>query len=182
MPSRLALVMVEPGCRSQGKWPGLAWGGMACTSSAVILPSFCTAVTPTYLPLSSSSVAFFAVVTPTFEARWIFRSLPSRDLTDSTSPSSVVIVPRTRVGDCWAGAWAKAAVVTRSRSNRAKRFMGPPYTRQLTTLASGAFHAHNPFQEKERKIGTDHVFPSCRKTWSVPDYSIFAPERLMTSA
>src|SRR5688572_25790761 len=56
------------------------------------------------------------------------------------------MVPRTRVG-----AWANAAVVTRSRSNRAKRFMGPPCTAKLTTLSSGAFHAQPlPGNKKNR--------------------------------
>ena len=45
---RLALVIFEPGSRSQGIWPAGACGGIRCTSFATSLPSGpSTDVTPT---------------------------------------------------------------------------------------------------------------------------------------
>src|SRR5262249_56244102 len=47
---RLALVILEPGTRSQSMWPDGAVGGIRCTSFATCLPPCGTEATPTYLP------------------------------------------------------------------------------------------------------------------------------------
>src|SRR5688572_9334012 len=137
--SRLALVMDEPGSRSHFMWPEGACGGMACTSTATRRPSFSRAVTPTYLPFRSASVAAFAVDTPTSGARWSCRSLPSRDLTAMTLPSTAVMVPRMRCGACAA---APAATAART-SAQAIRFTAPSgvdLPAHFAALVGGGMH------------------------------------------
>ena len=79
-------------------WPDGAAGGIRCTSLATCLPPCGTEVTPTYVPgLMSERESFLATAICASGVRFSFKSLPSRDFTDRTSPSSEEIVPRTRM-------------------------------------------------------------------------------------
>src|SRR5581483_10864722 len=102
----LALVIIEPGSRSQGPWPSdttpRRLSGNFCSEIASSVPSGrLRDAGPTKSPgLMSSMVIFLTALTPTFSGTLIFTSLPSRVFTDSTLPSKPVISPRTRVGAC----------------------------------------------------------------------------------
>src|SRR5262249_28994711 len=138
--ARLALVILEPGTRSQSMWPDGAVGGIRCTSLATCLPPCGTEVTPTYVPgLMSASGSFLAAATCASGVRVSFRSLPSRDFTVRTSPSSDEIVPRTRMLLC-----ASTVALESARARNSSFFMGtPPCVARLTPLSFAAFHVQS---------------------------------------
>src|SRR5260370_25924490 len=108
----VAFVMVLVGRTSLGRDPSSVprmSSGNTCRSTASWLPSGPGAVVvPMKQPtlMSDSDI----LVIPTTRMSPVMRSLtssPLRDLTDSTSPSTASMVPRTRDGDggCWAIAY-----------------------------------------------------------------------------
>src|SRR4029077_10467920 len=119
---RLALVIFEPGTRSQSMWPDGAAGGIRCTSLATCLPPCDTEVTPTYVPgLMSERESFLATAICASGVRFTFRYLPSRDFTERTSPSSEEMVPRTRMLLC-----ASTAALDSISARNSSFFIGMP--------------------------------------------------------
>src|ERR1700694_3119819 len=110
--------------------------GNTCTSTALWLPSGPgTVVVPMKEPtlISESEI----LMMPTTRISPVMRSLtssPLRDLTESTSPSTPSMVPRTRdgAGGCWAIAESDEATTTarmtrgRNKVERGTGMKGPP--------------------------------------------------------
>src|ERR1700692_2356191 len=114
----VALVMVELGSRSQGRWPSptraLASGKIRI-ATAFWLPSGCgMAVTAMYeLSLMSASDACTTSFTGALSASLIFISAPSRAFAVSIGTLTFSRVARTRTV---CGAWAAAKEVAKSRA------------------------------------------------------------------
>src|SRR5262249_36766737 len=101
----------------------------------------------TYVPgLMSASESFLATATCASGVRVSFRSLPSRDFTVRTSPSSDEIVPRTRMLLC-----ASTVALESARARNSSFFMGtPPCVARLTPLSFAAFHVQSLPGDPER--------------------------------
>src|SRR5438034_6203095 len=90
----------------------------------------------------SASAVFLATAICASGVRCTWRSFPSRDFTDRTSPFNPVMVPRTRTLG-----WANATAATSERASRASDLMGSSLYAEVNSLILRRIPMLNPFQE-----------------------------------